>query len=273
MAITTICTTITKKKLTTMNINFDLNSLVLAMGVAAVAGLVGCFAIMKRMSLAGDVMSHIALPGIGVALLLKIHPLIGAAATLFLGTLFIWQLERKSTLATDTAIGVAFTASIALGVLLTPREDILETLFGSFPSTNATSFFLVAAMIVGAAIVLFALRNRLVLSIFSPELAQTTGVNVNLTNLIYFLLFALTLFLGLQFLGTVLVGALIIAPAAASRQMTSSLAPFLTLSALFGMISVALGFFMAARYSLELGPTIVCVAAAIFGISILFRRK
>lgn len=256
-----------------MDTNINLYSLSLATAVAALAGVVGGFAIMKRMSLAGDVMSHIALPGIGVAMLLRINPLYGAAATLILGTIFVWQLEKKSSLATDTAIGVAFTSSIALGVLLTPREDILDTLFGTFPSADPASFFFVLGLVLAAAILLFALRNRLILSIFSPELASSAGVNVNFTNLAYFLLFSLTLFLGLQFLGTVLVGALIIAPAAASRQISSTLGSFLALSALFGIFSVVIGWFVALRYGLELGPVVVCVAAAVFGLSLILKRE
>lgn len=251
---------------------FDIYSLILASGVAIVAGFVGSFALMKRMSLAGDVASHIALPGIGIALLLKINPLIGAASTLLLGMLLIWQLEKKSSLATDTAIGVAFTASIALGVLLTPREDLLDTLFGTFPSTTPLSFGLVAVAIAGAALAIFFLRHKLVLSIFSPELASSAGVNVSLTNLIYFLVFALTLLLGIQFLGTALVGAMLIAPAAASRQVSSNLGSFLSFSALFGVLSVVAGFFIAGAYNLVLGPTIVSVAALLFGLSILIRK-
>ncbi len=273
MATTTTCTKKIMNTNTLMDINFDIYSLILAVGVAAVAGVVGSFAIMKKMSLAGDVMSHIALPGIGVALLLKINPLLGAAATLIIGTLLIWQLEKKSSLATDTAIGVAFTASIALGVLLTPQEDLLETLFGSFPGTTPFSFVAVLFLIIITAIILFLIRHRLILSIFSPELAASAGVNVSRTNLIYFLLFSLTLFLGLQFLGTILVGALLIAPAAASRQISSGLGSFLAFSALFGVASVTIGFLVASKYNLALGPMIVCVSALIFLGTLFVKRK
>lgn len=253
--------------------NLNTYSLILACGVAIVAGLVGSFALMKRMSLAGDVASHIALPGIGIALLLKINPVFGAAVTLFLGMLLIWQLEKKSSLATDTAIGVAFTAAIALGVLLTPREDLLDTLFGTFPSTTLTSFIISAVFIIGAAITIFALRNKLILSVFSPELATSSGINVSRTNLIYFLLFALNLLLGIQFFGTALVGAMIIAPAAAARQVGRDLSSFLFFSAFFGVAAVLAGFIIAANYNLVLGPTIVAVSAVIFGLSLLVRRK
>jgi ABC-type Mn2+/Zn2+ transport system permease subunit len=77
-----------------------LYSIVLVLLTAIAAGLIGSFALMKRMSLAGDVISHIALPGLGLALLLHLNPLLGAATTLFLGTPLIWQLQQGRTLTT-----------------------------------------------------------------------------------------------------------------------------------------------------------------------------
>ena len=106
-------------------------SLILMLLTALAAGLVGSFALMKRMSLAGDVVSHIALPGLGLALLVHINPLIGAAAALFLGTILIWHLQKGGTLTTDVAIGVIFTAALAIGTLVTPSEDLIEALFGA----------------------------------------------------------------------------------------------------------------------------------------------
>src|SRR5450756_2169271 len=108
----------------------ELYSIILALATALAAGIVGSFALMKRMSLAGDVVSHIALPGLGLALLFHINPLVGAAAALMLGTVLIWRLEKEATLTTDVAIGVIFTAALAIGTLVTPSEDLIEALFG-----------------------------------------------------------------------------------------------------------------------------------------------
>ena len=249
-----------------------MSSFILAVCIAAVAGLVGSFALMKRMSLAGDVVSHFALPGIGIALLLNANPLLGAAISLAIGVLVIWQIEKRSSLATDAVIGVAFTASVALGVLLTPSEDLLETLFGSFPSLYGAYFWIALLLTFGIALSIYILRNKLVISIFSPELAHSAGVNVSKINLIYFLLFGATILLGLQFLGTILVGALLIAPAAASRQVTSNLSSSLFVASLFGIISVLVGFVISNQLALAFGPTVVAVSAVIFLLT-LFKRK
>jgi zinc transport system permease protein len=105
-------------------------SVLLALLFAVAAGLVGSFGLMKRMLLAGDVISHVALPGLGLAFLLKINPLIGAATTLFMGTLLIWHLQKKTGLATENIIGVVFAASLGIGAAVTPNDDIIEALFG-----------------------------------------------------------------------------------------------------------------------------------------------
>ena len=257
-------------------------SVVLVLLTALAAGLVGSFALMKRMSLAGDVVSHIALPGLGVAMLLKINPLVGAAIALLLGTILIWQLQDRATMTTDVAIGVIFTAALAIGTVLTPSEDLIEALFGGFE--GLTLLWFVIGLLAVSTIVLFVLafRHQLILSLFSPELAAATGVNVSRLNLYFLLVFSLTVLLGLRFLGALLVGALIIIPAAIGRQLTHTLTAFLVMSSLASVLSVMLGFLISRFYpqliighvtlNLTLGPAIIAVATVLFLLSLL-RKK
>jgi ABC-type Mn2+/Zn2+ transport system permease subunit len=246
------------------------------------AGLVGSFGLMKRMSLAGDVISHIALPGLGLALLLHFNPLLGAAATLLLGTMLIWRLQNHGTLTTDVAIGVIFTAALAIGTLLTPSEDLIEALFGGFQSLTLTSFSL-GIVAVGAIVTfIYFARHQLILSMFSPELAAATGINVSRLNLYYLLIFSLTVLLGLRFLGALLVGALIIIPAATGRQLTHTFTKFLTISSVASVVSVAIGFAInrfsaqlkvgSVTLNLSLGPAIISVATLLFLLSLLSRK-
>src|SRR5262249_13943991 len=185
---------------------------------------------MKRMSLAGDVVSHIALPGLGLALLFKINPLVGAAIALFLGTILIWRLQESATLTTDVAIGVIFTAALAIGTVLTPSEDLIEALFGGFQTLNLFWFIIGLCAVILVITFILAFRHRLILSLFSPELAAASGVNVARLNLYFLMMFSLTVLLGLRFLGALLVGALIIVPAAIGRQLTHTLNAFLLAS-------------------------------------------
>src|SRR5262244_2333707 len=106
------------------------DALLMAVVTAAAAGLVGCFAVMRRMALAGDALSHVALPGIGVALALHIHPLFGAVAMLLFAGLLVWAIQDRSHLALETIIGVVFSGALAIGSLMTTGEDLIDALFG-----------------------------------------------------------------------------------------------------------------------------------------------
>ena len=108
----------------------ETGALALSIATAIAAGLIGCFAVMRRMALAADALSHVALPGIGVALALRIHPVAGAGAMLFFGTLLIWALERRTRIATETIIGVVFSAALAVGSLMSSGEELREALLG-----------------------------------------------------------------------------------------------------------------------------------------------
>ncbi|HTX14238.1 MAG TPA: metal ABC transporter permease [Candidatus Baltobacteraceae bacterium] len=248
--------------------------LLLALLFGLAAGLVGCFALMKRMLLAGDVISHLALPGLGAAFLFKVNPLIGGATTLFLGTLLVWQLQKKTGLTTDATIGVVFAAALAIGAAVTPRQDLIDALFGELQQVSPRGFLLGLAATLVVALSLFLLKDRLALAIFSPDLAATTGVNVDRVNLSFLLVFSLTVLIGLRFMGTLLASALIILPAAAARQLTEKLSNFLVVSAAISLVSVLAGFLLNAfvlKLSI-LGPTIVLFSAFFFALSMLAKK-
>lgn len=249
-------------------------AIILAVFSAAAAGLVGAFALMKRTILAGDVMSHIAIPGLGLAILWKINPLVGGGMTLLAGILLIWHLQKSTELSSEAAIGVIFASSVALGALLIhSTEDLIDALFGGFGNLSSSEFLVgvaVSVFIIGA---LWFMRNRLIIGLFSPELAASAGINLNRMNLGFLLVFGLAILVSLRFLGALLVGSLIIIPASAARQLTHSLGNFLITSIALSVVSMLLGFWFSAQYGLAQGPTIVVVAAAIFALSLLKPKR
>lgn len=248
-------------------------ALLLALLFALTAGLVGCFALMKRMLLASDVISHLALPGLGIAFLLKFNPLAGGAATLLLGTLLIWRLQRKTGLATEAMIGVVFAAAVAIGAAVTPREDLVEALFGSFQKLSFVSLLLGFATSAVVALLIFRLKDQLVLSLFSRELAASIGVNVNRLELYFLVLFSLVVLVGLRYMGALLTSALIIMPAAIGRQLTDRVASFLVASAAASVASVSIGYLFSTMVwkTATPGPAIVITSAIMFVLSLAKR--
>jgi ABC-type Mn2+/Zn2+ transport system permease subunit len=246
-------------------------AVVLALLFAVAAGLVGSFALMKRMLLASDVISHVALPGLGVAFLFGFNPLIGGAATLLLGTLLIWQLQKKTGLATEAMIGVVFAGSVAIGAVVTPKEDLVEALFGRFEDLSLVAFFVGVAAVLLIILVIFRFKEELILGLFSPELAAATGVKLERLNLYFLLVFSLSVLVGLRFLGALLAGSLIIIPATTSRRLTKHLSHFLVVSCLTSVVAVGSGLAVT-RYLLPQfspGPVIVIISASLFILSLL----
>jgi zinc transport system permease protein len=245
--------------------------LLLALFFGLAAGMVGCFALMKRMVLASDVISHLALPGLGIAYLLKINPLIGGGASLLIGTLLVWRLQKGTGLASDAAIGVVFAASLAIGAIVTPQQDLIDALFGELKQVSLFGFFLGLAATLFVVLSLFLLKDRLAISIFSRDLAASNGVKVDQVDLFFLLVFSLTILVGLRFMGTLLASSLIILPASTARHVADKLSHFLLLSSAISLISV-LGGFLINAFVFKLptvGPTIVIFSAVLFGLSFL----
>ena len=243
-----------------------------AIAVAVAAGVMGSFAVMRRMSLAADPLSHVALPGIGVALALHHQPIFGAVAALLVGAFLVWLLEEKAQAGTEAIIGVVFSAALAIGSLTTSGEDLIDALFGGggSPPPAEVAFVLLAA--IGIVAFVIAERNRLVVMIISPDLARTAGVNVRMVDLAYLLLFALTIGIGLRYLGVMLMGALIIIPAVTAKGIARNLRDVLVLSVVLAVLAAVLGSAVAAWVQLETGPVVVLVAAGAFLLSLVLPR-
>jgi zinc transport system permease protein len=136
---------------------------------------------------------------------------------------------------------VVFAAALAIGAAVTPHEDLLEALFGVSEKLSLPGFFLGSG---AAGLVIFLvlrLKNQLVLSVFSPELAAVTGVKVSRLDLYFLFLFSLTVLVGLRFMGALLGSALLIVPAATPHQLTGKMSQFMAVSCFVSVLSVSAG--------------------------------
>jgi len=243
-----------------------------ALMVGAAAGLVGSLMVLRRMALVGDALSHVALPGLAVALIVGAEPFIGAFAALLIAVTGIWLLERRTGLPTEALVGIFFTVSLAGGILLTPEHELLEALLGDLTAVTP-----VGALWAGTAVLLIApaavrIARPVLLGILSPDLARASGVRLDRANFLFLLMVAAVVALGIRITGTLLTGALVIVPAAAARNITSSLARFMALSALLGAVAGGAGTAAAAILGIPPGPAVVLIAGALFAFTLPFRR-
>jgi len=236
------------------------------------AGYLGSFMILKRMSLVGDVISHVALPGIAIALLFKVNPFFGAFGALFLAVIGIWLLEKRTEIPSETLVGIFFALSLALGILITPEPELLEALFGDITKIGPLDALITVAMTIVIFVTMMRIYRGLTLSIVSKELAQSTGVRVSKISFLFLLMVAIIVALGLKVTGTFLMGALVIVPAAAAKNIAVSLRRYTTLSGLFGAVSGLAGILIANNLHLHPGPIVVLSSGVIFLVSLLFKK-
>lgn len=255
-----------------MNINL-ITLLITGALVGAISGYLGSFMVLKRMSLVGDALSHVALPGMAIALILNLNPMLGAFFALTLAVIGVWYLGEKSDVYPEALVGVFFTASLAIGILITPEPELLEALFGNFEKIN----LLDGAIIALSSLVIFTsvslISKKLLLGIVSEDLAKAEGINMKRVNLIYLLLVGFVVALGVKFVGTLLMGALVVVPAVAAKNLSGSIKSYQILGSLLGVFSVVFGLLISNYFHFSSGPIIVLVSIFIFLLSYVFKRK
>ena len=241
--------------------------------MGASSGFLGSFMVLKRMSLVGDALSHVALPGIALALTFGINPMFGALAALILATLGIWYLGERSEVYPEALVGVFFTASLSIGLLLTPEPELLEALFGNIDKIGLMDGILTLFGSILIFVVTAAISKKLLLGVVSEDLAKSQKINIAKVNLIYLLLVALVVALGVKFLGTLLTVAMVIIPAATAKNLAKSIKSFHYLSVGLGVTSSVVGIVLANNFGISSGPAVVLVSVGLFIFSFIFRQK
>jgi len=229
--------------------------------------------VLKKMALVGDALSHVALPGLALGILFNFNPFFGAFAFLFASAVIIWHLGRVTKLPFETIVGAMFTVALAVGILLIPEPDLLEALFGDI--TKVTILETVVAVVISVMAVLLTkmIYRKLVLGMISEELAISKGIDVSRTNLLYLVLVSLVVAVGIKIVGTLLVGFLVVVPAAAAKNVSADLSKYAVLSASFGTVSTCSGILFSSYLNLPTGPLVVFSGIIVFLATVLVKWK
>jgi len=239
--------------------------------VGAAAGFLGSFMVLKRMSLVGDALSHVALPGMAIALTFNFSPILGAFVALLIAVLGVWHLQEKSGIYPDALIGIFFTASLALGILITPEPELLEALFGDI--AKITNFEGVLSIVMSLTIILLTafISKSIILATISEEMAKSAGINTKKVNLIYLILIGLIVALGVRFVGTLLMGALVIIPAVSAKNISHGIKSYYLLATTFGVLSSVTGLILTNIFATPPGPSVVLASVAIFLLTLMAK--
>ena len=249
--------------------DFFLRALIGGIGVALVAGPLGCFVVWRRMAFFGDSLAHGALLGVALGVAIGVEVNVAILIVCLVLALFLTALERQKRLAVDTLLGIVAHGGLALGLVAASfvkgaRLDVTAYLFGD---VLAISLGDIAWIYAGGAVVLTVLaiswRPLLALAVHA-ELARAEGVQVRLARLVFMILIALTVAIAMKIVGVVLVTALLIIPAASARRLAPTPEIMAVLAALFGVLAVAGGLGGSLAWDTPSGPSIVVAALALF---------
>ena len=261
--------------------DFFVRALLAGIGVAVVAGPLGCFVVWRRMAYFGDSLAHSALLGVALGFLLGVDPVIGVIALCVGLALLLVLLQQQRRLATDTLLGILAHSALATGLVVISlmdwlRIDLLGYLFGDILAVSVADVIWIWAG-GGLALVLLAVLWRKLLALTVHEdLAAAEGVNVPLVRLGFMLLIALVIAIAMKIIGILLITSLLIIPAAAARRFAASPEQMAAIAAVIGASAVVLGLAGSLTLDTPSGPSVVVAAALLFaasqGLGLLVRR-
>ncbi len=248
---------------------FMQRGLLAAIMVGVLCAVIGCYVVLRSMAFLGDAMAHAVLPGVAIAYLLKGNLTLGALVAAVLVALGISFFSRKGSLKEDTAIGILFTAALALGIALissirTYAVDLSHILFGNVLGVSSTDLWLTGAGgVVILTVMLLSYKPFLVIS-FDPVLATTLRLRVEFFRSLMLVLLALTIVISMQTVGIGLVAAMLVTPAATAYLLTRRLPAMMILAGLFGALSSLVGLYASYYLNVASGAAIVLVATIFF---------
>ena len=258
--------------------DFLLYALLAGLGVALVAGPLGCFVVWRRMAYFGDTLAHSALLGVSIGVLLNINLSITVAAVPLLMALGLVYLEQRGILSLDTLLGILSHSALAAGLVLISllndvRVDLMSLLFGDLLSVTLNDLWVIYGVAAVVVALLVLLWKPLINITVHADLAAVEGVNVSAVRTALMLITALVIAIAMKIVGVLLITALLIIPAATARRLSNTPEQMAITASAIAMLTVAMGLAMSWYVDTPAGPSVVVCAALLFILSLLFRQK
>lgn len=256
--------------------NFMVRAALAGIGMALAAAPLGCFVVWRRMAYFGDATAHAAILGVCLGLALSLPITFGILISSVAMVLFVTAFQERGY-ASDTLLGVMAHSALALGLVATTlfqgvRIDLMAYLVGDILTVGRDDLILIWG---GAICVIGLLSWRwsaLITATLNQELAFACGINPKREQLILSLALAIVVALAIKIVGVLLIAAMLIIPAAAARVWAATPEKMALLAAVIGAAAAVGGLHLSAFVDTPTGPTIICLATAIFVLANMFGR-
>ena len=256
---------------------FVTRALIVGVMVSLCASILGVILVLKRYSLIGHGLSEVGFAALSVALAFNLPPLYVSTPLVIAASFVIMFVSQRRRVGGDVAIGIAASAALAFGVLVTALTrgmnlDVCSYMFGSILAMTNEDVVLSTALSLFVTGLFILFYNRLFLITYNEDYARSLGINVTLYQFLISFLTALTVVLGMRMMGTLLISSLIILPAVTARRLVSSFRALVVTSACISLVCFAAGLALSFVWNLPTGASIVSVnVAALIGAVLLSR--
>ena len=258
--------------------DFLFRAFIAGIGLAIITGPLGCFIVWRRLSYFGDTLAHSALLGVVIAYALSFNIILSVFIISGIISLSLLYLQKKTYLPNDALLGLLAHSVLAIGLVLLGlltfiRIDLMGLLFGDILSVNFQDILII--WIGGAFVLLLLIKiwRPLFAGTVNLDLAKAEGLNPELANAIFTILIAAVIAISIKIVGILLITGLLILPASASRNLSSTPIQMAIIASIVGLISVVLGLFSSITWNTATGPTILSVALGVFVLTLLPWKK
>jgi len=258
--------------------DFFIRALIAGIGIALVAGPLGCFVIWRRLSFFGDTLSHSALLGVTLALSFDINIALSVFFVSSAVALVLLKLQKTTNLPGDALLGLLAHSSLAVGLVVISflsfiRFDIMGLLFGDILAVAPNDIFIIW---IGGVLILLVLKiiwKPLFASTVNYELAEAEGMNPARVNAIFTILMAAIIAISIKMVGLLLITGMLIIPAAMARNLSNNPVQMVVYSVIGGLLSVVVGLFASLELNSPSGPSIITAALVLFILSLMKINK
>lgn len=257
--------------------DFFIRALFAGIGVALIAGPLGCIIVWRRLAFFGDTLAHGGLAGVALGLIAGINITLTVLLLCILLALALYGLQGQTKFASDTLLGVLSHAVFAIGLivvaLMTVQLDLESLLFGDILAVGQSDLAIIYGGGAVVLLVLWKIWTPLFAMTVNRDLAEAEGSNVSRVSLISVLLLAGVVALSLKIMGALLVSAMLVIPAATARTFTRTPEAMACGAVIIGILAVIGGLFGSLQWDLPTGPSVVACASLLFVLGLLCCRK
>tara|TARA_B100000965_G_scaffold384463_1_gene384717 strand:- start:205 stop:1008 length:804 start_codon:yes stop_codon:yes gene_type:complete len=257
--------------------DFFVRALVAGIGMAIVAGPLGCFVIWRRLAYFGDTLAHSGLLGVTIGFILNIDLSFSVFVISGIIAFFLLVLQKKTKLAGDSLLGLLAHSSLAIGlvfiaILSSIRFDLMGLLLGDILSVSINDILIIWFGGSLLLLVLFFIWKSLFAATISYDLAKAEGMSPELSNYLFTILLAGIIAISIKMIGVLLITGLLLIPPAMSRNFSNSPKQMIIFSIIGGVISVIIGLFCSLELNTPSGPSIIVASLILFIISLFFKK-